>query len=111
MFFSNFWDPKFPDFQTGPGPGLGRAWAGHGRGGSGWAWAGLGWAWAGLGLCLLDVLNMFSPINEEAANIFSTMVPGSFICVFLASSKQASQLYFSESLLTDKHRTPKAFLK
>ena len=27
------------------------------------------------------------------------MVPGSFICVFLASSKQASQLYFSESLL------------
>ena len=36
-FFFNFLDPNFPDFQTGPGPGLGRAWAGHGQGGSGWA--------------------------------------------------------------------------
>ena len=76
--FLIFWDPKlkFPDFQTGPGPSLGRAWAGPGRDapelGLGWtglglgrAWAGLGWAWAGLGLCLFDVLNMFPPLMKK----------------------------------------------
>ena len=94
---------RFPDRAWARlGPGLG--WARPG-----WIWLDLGWAWAGLGLCLLDVLNMFSPLMKKPP-IFSVpwFLEASF--VFLASSKQASQLYFSESLLTDKHRTPKAFL-
>ena len=71
----------------------------------------LDWTGPGPGLCLLDVLNMFPPLMKKPP-IFSVpwFLEASFV-FFLASSKQASQLYFSESLLTDKHRTPKAFLK
>ena len=107
-FIFIFLDPKFPDFQTGPGPGLRRAWVEHGRGGSGWAWAGLGWAWAGLGLCLFDVLNMFPPLMKKPPMfLVPWILEASF--AFFASSEQASQLYFSESLLTVKHRTPRLF--
>ena len=110
---------KFPDFQTGPGPSLGRAWAGPGRDapglGLGWtglglgrAWAGLGWAWAGLGLCLFDALNMFPPLMKKPPMfLVPWILEASF--AFFASSEQASQLYFSESLLTVKHRTPRLF--
>ena len=70
-------DTKFSDFQTGPGPSLGPAWAGSGPGrggpGLGLGWTGLGPGWA----CVFHV----SPTNEEAANVFSTVDSGSYIFV------------------------------
>ena len=68
---------------------------------------GLGSAWAGLGVCLFDVLNMFPPLMKKPPMF---LVPWILEASFACFGEQASQLYFSESLLTDKHRTPKAFL-
>ena len=73
----------------------------------------LGWTGLGLGragLVSFWCIEHVSPINEEAANIFSTMVPGSFICVFLlASSKQAYQLYFQSRCWLTNTEPPKLF--
>ena len=70
-----------PNFQISK-PGLGPAWAGPGLGTAGVDLVGPRLGLGRAGLVPFGCIEHVFAINEEAANIFSTMVPGSFICVF-----------------------------
>ena len=81
-------DPKI--WQAGLGPG----WAGPGLGPAGVDLVGPGLGLGRAGLVPFGCIEHVFAINEKAANIFSTMVPGSFICFFWHQITSPSAVFF-----------------